>query len=106
MTLKCRKYREVIILRYVAFIEDAFGKSKVDITEDTLTTFASISQTNSNKAIINNSAAQETSYIFVIRYTDVLFNQVVWRGKTYTINSIENIEQKNIELVINAQRAE
>ena len=106
MRLTARKYRHNIQLILISSAEDEFGKGKIVSADVVLSTFADIIQTNSNKTRIENTNAQEMAYRFTIRYTDKSFNTICWNGKNYTVNSIENVNESNHELVINAQRAE
>lgn len=104
--LGCRKYRESVILFRVVCTPDDFGKRQVSERTEVLRTFAEVIQTNSSRLKYEGVVAQQTAYTFRIRYTDVEFNIIQWQGVDYTVNSIENVNQRNKELVIYAQVAQ
>lgn len=85
---------------------DDFGKGKVETSEDVLVTFAAITQTNSSRTRIENTNGQQIVMRFTIRYTEVQFNAVRYKGKEYIANSVVNVNEENRELVIDTQRAE
>lgn len=102
--LKARRYDKPITLVLYSSVTDDFGKGEVETSEDVLYTFADISQTNSSRTRFENTNAQQEAYRFIIRYTNRVFNAVRWRGKEYIVQNIDNVNQANRELVINAQR--
>ena len=104
--LTARKYKENITLVLIATTQDDFGKSVAYSTTEVLNTFANIIQSSSNRVRVENINAQQEAYRFTIRYTDKAFNAVQWQGKTFVVQSIQNVNQESRELVIYAQRAE
>ena len=106
MKLKAREYNQPITLLNINLSQDDFGKGKADTREEVLPTFAKVIQIRNNRARIENSNAQEYAMQFLVRYTDVTFNAVTWKGKEYVVQSTENVNQESRELVIYAQRAE
>ena len=106
MRLTARKYKHSIQLILISSVEDEFGKGKITSTTDVLSTFADVIQTNSIKTRVENTNAQQEHYRFTMRYTDVVFNAVRWRGINYIVSGITNVNESNAEIVVNAQRAE
>lgn len=104
--LESRKYRENIALLFVSCVSDDFGKRKQTEKKEVLKTFAKVFQINSARTRIENTDAQEIAYRFTVRYTDIKFNAVAWRGKEYMVESVINPNERNRELIINAQLAE
>lgn len=104
--LTARKYRENITLVLIATTQDEYGKSAATSTTEVLRTFANVIQSSSNRVRVENTNAQQEAYRFTIRYTDKAFNAVQWQGKTFVVQSIQNVNQDSRELVIYAQRAE
>lgn len=85
---------------------DDFGKGKVETSQDVLATFADVTQTNNSRTRIENTNGQQIAMRFTIRYTEVQFNAVRYKGKEYIANSVVNVNEENRELVIDTQRAE
>lgn len=104
--LTARKYKERITLVLVSTTQDDFGKSASAPGMDVLSTFANVIQSSSNRVRVENTNAQQEAYRFTIRYTDKAFNAVQWQGKTFIVQSIQNVNQESRELVIYAQKAE
>lgn len=104
--LKARKYNQPIVLILKSSTTDDFGKGKMGPSQDVLSTFADVIQTNSSRTRIENTNARQIAMRFTIRYTEVEFNAVRYRGKEYISNSVENVNEENRELVIYAQMAE
>ena len=104
--LAARKYTKPITLILKSSETDDFGKGVVNPSEDVLATFAEVLQTNSSRTRVENSNATQTAYKFTIRYTDKAFNAVRYNGAEYVVNSVENVNEANREIVIYAQRAE
>lgn len=104
--LTARKYKENIVLIHTSISQDDYGKGVTTEKLDVFNTFAAVTQTGNGRVRIENTNAQQESFRFVIRYTDVEFNGVRWKGKEYVVSSTENVNQANTELVIYAQRAE
>lgn len=103
--LTARKYRENITLILIATTQDEYGKSAASPTTEVLRTFANVIQSSSNRVRVENTNAQQEAYRFTIRYTNKAFNAVQWQGKTFVVQSIQNVNQESRELVIYAQRA-
>ena len=104
--LTARKYKENITLVLIATTQDDFGKGVASSTTEMLRTFANVIQSSSNRVRVENTNTQQEAYRFTIRYTDKAFNAVQWQGKTFVVQSIQNVNQESRELVIYAQRAE
>lgn len=101
-----RKYREPISLICNAISDDAYGKKIIGNAESTYYTYAEVKQSNQSRVMYENSGAVQTAITFTIRYTDFKFNKVLWKGKEYIVNSVNNLNQRNRELVIYTNRAE
>lgn len=106
MKLKAREYNQPITLININISQDDFGKGKADTREEVLQTFAKVIQISNNRARIENSNAQEYAMQFLVRYTDVTFNAVAYKGQEYIVSSVTNLDMANRELLIEAQRAE
>jgi hypothetical protein len=106
MALTARKYNQPITLIKITLVQDDFGKGAFQLREDMLHTFAKAIQTNNSRARIENTNARQSAMQFAIRYTDVEFNAVAYKGQEYTVTSVINIDEANRELIIDAQRAE
>jgi SPP1 family predicted phage head-tail adaptor len=104
--LTARKYNKPITLVLYSSATDDFGKGEIKTSEDVLSTFADVNQSNSSRVRIENCSAVQTAMRFAIRYTDKAFNAVRYKGVEYITNSVENVNEENRELVIYAQRAE
>lgn len=104
--LTARKYKENITLVLIATTQDEYGKSAASSTTEVLRIFANVIQSSSSRVRVENTNAQQEAYRFTIRYTDKAFNAVRWKGKTFVVQSIQNVNQDSRELVIYAQRAE
>lgn len=104
--LEGRKYKEQITLVNYNVVEDAFGKQKVENAESTFYTFAQVKQNNQSRVMYEGNRALQTAFVFTIRYTDFQFNKIIWNNKEYIVNSLENLNQSNKELVIYTQIVE
>ena len=104
--LTARKYNKPITLVLYSSATDDFGKGEIKTSEDVLSTFADVNQSNSSRVRIENCSAVQTEMRFTIRYTDKAFNAVRYKGVEYITNSVENVNEENRELVIYTQRAE
>ena len=106
MALTARKYNKLISLIKITQTQDDFGKGAISSKEVVLNTFAKAFQINSNRARVENTNAQQYAMQFAVRYTDVDFNAVMYKGQEYIVQSVTNIDEANRELIIDAQRAE
>lgn len=101
------KYRHKISICNVELSEDSFG-FQVPIPQQppVLTPYASVKTTKGMTLIKNNSDFEKAYTNFTIRYpqTEITRDMVVlFNGKTYTIEYLNNVNEANVELEIQAK---
>ena len=82
---------------------DGFKKAQEVIV---LTTYANIKTTRGMTLIMNNSDFEKAYTNFTIRYpkTEIRRDMLIkYNGKTYTIEYLNNIDEANVELEIQAK---
>lgn len=99
------KYNKKIEIYTTAVNEDAQGfqtTAKMLI----LTTYAAVKTTKGFTLIAANSDFEKAYTNFTIRYPRTEINRdmiIVYRGKTYTIEYLNNVDEANVELEIQAK---
>lgn len=104
--LNAGKYNRKIVIYQVVSGKDADG-FPANVETEVLTTYASVKTMRGYTLLINDSDFEKAYTNFTIRYPatttitrDMLIN---FRGKTYTIQYINNIDEANVELEIQAK---
>lgn len=99
------KYNKKITIVSEVVVKDAQGfPTKTD--SQILTTYASVKTTRGFTLIINNSDFEKAYTNFTIRYPVTQINRdmiILYSGKRYTIEYLNNIDEANIELEIQAK---
>ena len=99
------KYNKLITIYQVNKQPDADG-FLVDTEVEVLKTYASVKTTRGFTLIANNSDFEKAYTNFTIRYPVTQINRdmlIKFRGKDYTIEYLNNINEENVELEIQAK---
>lgn len=99
------KYNKKISIYQVAPGEDDSG-FKISTKTLLLTTWAKVKTTKGFTLIANNSDFEKAYTNFTIRYPKTLITRdmlIEFNSKTYTIEYLNNIDEENIELEIQAK---
>ena len=103
--LNAGKYNRKIVIYQVVK-----GKDKDGFPADTeniiLTTYASVNTMRGYTLIMNDTDFEKAYINFTIRYPKVIINRdmlIKFRGKTYSIEYLNNIDFANVELEIQAK---
>ncbi len=102
------KYNKKIIIYELAKVKDSEGFS-VEEEKAVLTTYASVKTTKGFTLIANNSDFEKAFTNFTIRYPKTEINRKMmlkYNNKTYTIEYLNNIDEANVELEIQAKEVE
>lgn len=94
------KYNKKIQIVQVVSTKDMYG-CPVTSTQTVLNAYASVKTTRGATIIKNNSDFEKAYTNFTIRYPYKEITremQVLFRGKTYTIEYLNNVNEDNIEL--------
>lgn len=94
------KYKYKIQIVNEVETKDAYG-CPVNTTEVVLNAYASVKTTRGYTLIKNNSDFEKAYTNFTIRFPKIEINRemkVVFRGKTYRIEYLNNIDEANVEL--------
>ena len=104
--LTARKYIHPVTLINTPTTQDDYGKDVAGEPVEVLNTFAAVIQTSNYQQMVAGERAEAVAMRFAIRYTEVEFNQLRYKGQNFTVVSKDNVNQANRELVITAQKAE
>lgn len=99
------KYNRRITIYSVVVTEDNQG-FPIETKTVVLQPYASVKTTKGMTLIINNSDFEKALTNFTIRYPHTPINRdmlIEFRGKTYTIQYLNNVNEANIELEIQAK---
>lgn len=99
------KYNKLISIYSTEVVKDAQGFQSQEQTL-VLQTYAAVKTTRGMTLIKNNTDFEKAYTNFTIRYpvTEINRDMVIqFRGKTYTIEYLNNIDEANIELEIQAK---
>ena len=99
------KYNQKIKIYSIVETEDDSGfKTKTESI--VLQPYANVRTTNGYTLIVNNSDFEKAYTNFTIRYPKVEITRdmlIKFKGKTYTIEYLNNIDEKSVELEIQAK---
>lgn len=99
------KYNRRITIYSVVVTEDNQG-FPIETKTVVLEPYANVKTTKGMTLIINNSDFEKALTNFTIRYPHTPINRdmlIEFRGKTYTIQYLNNVNEANIELEIQAK---
>ena len=99
------KYNRKIQIVKVTRSKDSSG-FPIETQEVILTTWAEVKTTKGFTLIVNNTDFEKAFTNFTIRYPVTEINRdmlILFRGKTYEIQYLNNINEANIELEIQAK---
>lgn len=99
------KYNHKITIYRVVRGKDSQG-FPANTEEVVLTPWASVKTTRGMTIIVNNSDFEKAYTNFTIRYPSVAITRemlIRFNDKTYTIEYINNVDEKNVELEIQAK---
>ena len=99
------KYRHKIQICQTTVVTDADGFQS-ETTKVILTPFASIKTTKGMTIIKNNSDFEKALTNFTIRFPKTVITRemfVIYKGKTYEIQYLNNVDEANVELEIQAK---
>ena len=99
------KYNKKITIKSIEIVEDDDG-FKTEVESIVLSTWANVRTTKGFTLIANNTDFEKAYTNFTIRYPKVNITRdmhIEYNGKTYTIEYLNNIDESNIELEIQAK---
>ena len=101
------KYRYRIQIYQTEIVEDSQGFQQISLIEPpVLEPYAQIKTTRGMTLIVSNTDFEKAYTNFTIRYpvTEITRDMViVFRGKQYTIEYLNNVDEANVELEIQAK---
>ena len=99
------KYNKLISIKRVVEVEDSEGfKSKEEVT--ILETYAQVITTRGYTLIANNTDFEKAYTNFTIRFPKVEITRdmtILYNNKVYSIEYLNNVNESNIELEIQAK---
>lgn len=101
-------YKRKISIYSIEVVEDDAG-FKQETKSIVLTTYAKVKTTKGFTLIKNNTDFEKAYTNFTIRYPKVKITRdmlIEYNGKTYSIEYLNNVDEKNIELEIQAKVVE
>lgn len=99
------KYNKIIEIYDVTRGKDAAGFS-ANVETLILTTYAEVKTTRGYTLIVNDTDFEKAFTRFTIRYPETEIDRkmiIKYNNKTYTIEYLNNIDDKNVELEIQAK---
>ena len=99
------KYNHKIKIYQTVWVKDDFG-FQTEETEVILTPFASVKTTRGMTLIKNDTDFEKAYTNFTIRFPKVEITRdmlIEFRGKTYSIEYLNNVDEANVELEIQAK---
>lgn len=105
MIINAGKYRHKINIYSTVVVKDSHGFMSKQ-RQLVLSPYASIKTTKGMTIIRNNSDFEKALTNFTIRYPRVHINrdmEIDYNGKTYTIEYLNNVDEMNVELEIQAK---
>ena len=102
------KYNKKIKIYQTKVVDDEQGFQSME-TKPVITTYAHIKTTKGFTLIANNSDFEKALTNFTIRYPNFEINRdmiIEFRGKIYTIQYLNNVDEANTELEIQAKLVE
>lgn len=94
------KYNKKIVICNATMVTDAKGFQNVELTM-ALETYAEVKTTRGMTLIRNGSDFEQAYTNFTIRFPKTQINRdmrVLFGGKTYTIEYLNNVDEANVEL--------
>ena len=105
--LNAGKYNHKIDICNVSLVEDSQGfQTMSPVSPPVLSPYASVKTTRGMTIIKNNSDFEKAYTNFTIRFphTQITRDMVIlFRGKTYTIEYLNNVHEEGVELEIQAK---
>ena len=101
-------YNKKIIIYEVIKTKDVSG-FPIEVENEVLTTYARIKTTKGMTLIINNSDFEKAYTNFTIRFPKTEINRkmlIKYNNRIYTIEYLNNIDEANVELEIQAKEVE
>lgn len=105
MTTNAGKYNRKIRIYSVDIVTDARGFQE-EQKKLVLSPYASVKTTKGFTLITNNSDFEKAFTNFTIRYPKTVITRdmlIKFRGKTYSIQYLNNVDEANVELEIQAK---
>ena len=105
MTTNAGKYNRKIRIYSVDIVTDARGFQE-EQKKLVLSPYASVKTTKGFTLIANNSDFEKAFTNFTIRYPKTVITRdmlIKFRGKTYSIQYLNNVDEANVELEIQAK---
>ena len=99
------KYNHKITIYQTTIVEDSEGFQTVEVTP-VLSPYASVKTTRGMTLIRNGSDFEKAYTNFTIRFPKTEINRdmmIEFRGKTYTIEYLNNVDEASVELEIQAK---
>ena len=100
MSINAGKYNKRISIMNTTIVTDEAGFQK-KVPTLVLQTFAQVKTTGGMTLIINHTDFEKAYTNFTIRFPVTPINRDMWvefNGKTYTIEYLNNVDEKNVEL--------
>lgn len=100
------KYNKKISIYSIIKAEDNAGFKTIESKSVVLNTYASVKTTKGFTLLVNNSDFEKVYTNFTIRYPKVKITRdmlIDYDGNTYSIEYLNNIDENNIELEIQAK---
>jgi len=101
------KYNHKIAIYQTEIIEDEQGFQTVSLVQPPiLEPYANVKTTRGMTLIVNNTDFEKAYTNFTIRFPVTQITRdmrIVFRGKTYTIEYLNNVDEANVELEIQAK---
>lgn len=94
------KYNKRISICATTIVTDEAGFQK-EVPTVVLQPYASVKTTKGMTLIKNNTDFEKAFTNFTIRFPQTVINRDMWvefNGKTYTIEYLNNVDEKNVEL--------
>lgn len=107
-TLNAGKYNHKITIYQITVVEDSYG-FQTETKEIILTPYASVKTTRGMTLIASGSDFERAYTNFTIRKPKTEISRdmhIEFRGKDYTIEYINNVDERDIELEIQAKLVE
>ena len=97
--IQARKYTESVVFYTVSSTVDAYGMETVsEVKGDTYD--ADVTQMSQYKKQLYFKDAQVTGVEIRLRYVSPIPHKVVWNNHSIIINGVENVDNRNRELIL------
>lgn len=104
-TVNAGKYNHKITIYRITIVEDSYG-FQTEEKQIVLTPYASVKTTRGMTLIANGSDFERAYTNFTIRYPKTQINRdmhIDFQGRDYTIEYLNNVDERGIELEIQAK---